>query len=335
MSEVLSQAEIDELLNALSAGNAPFSDAAEEENVANVKTYDFRTANRFPKEQIRTFSIVFQAFSQLLSNKLTSMLRTLCECEVLSIEECSFNEFNNSLPIPVVLAVFRAPPMNGSQLIEISPEVAYMIISRLFGGNVAGLDNIKQFTEIELTVIERVIRQVIGTYDEAWKKVFDVEARMERIESSAQFVQITGLNEPVAIIGLNLKIGEDEGIISICIPHAAIEPVTKQLNSRLLHSSAREVDLLSRRPEVIKERLLSTRVSLTAFFNTTSATVSDIVNLQVGDVVKLDHKTKDPLTVKVEHIPKFITKVGTVDSKTALQIVGIIKEEPKDESFAR
>ena len=337
MSEILSQAEIDELLSSLMAGDtAPASaEEAEGSSAMKVKEYDFRTANRFPKEQMRTFHVVFETYSQLLSNRLSSVLRVSCECEILSIEECSYSEFNNSLPAPVVLAIMEAPPMNGSLVFQMSPEFAYMLISRLFGGGAAG-ENSKQFTEIELALVERVLRQAVSVFDEAWDKVLTVAAQIERIETSPQFAQITAPNEPVAVIIISVTMGEETGLMSICIPHTAIEPVAQHLNTRMWFSSgARDDGRGEERTNMLRELLLQTPIPLTAYFEQTPATVSDIVNLQIGDVIKLDHAVDQPLTINVQHIPKFHATIGTLGHKYALQIVDVIKEENLNESFAR
>lgn len=339
MSDILSQAEIDALLNALSAGDDPEPQQEANMKESTARAYDFRTANKFPKEQIRTLNIVFQTFAQLFANRLNNILRTPCECEVLSVEELSFNEFNNSLPTPVILAVFKASPMEGSQLIEVSPEVAYMIINRLFGGSIAGSESGKQFTEIELALVERVLRQLIHIFGEAWEKVFEVDAQIERIETSSQFTQIAALNEAIAVVTLNLKIGEDEGLISICLPQVSLEPIAKQLNTKLWYSTSATTHQEKNKDSMLADRIgnkiSDTPVSMTAYFENTPATVVDIVNLQVGDVIRLSHKTEDPLMVKVQHIPKFHAKIGTSGSQYAVQITDIIKEEYEDESFAR
>jgi len=336
LSEILSQAEIDELLNTLMAGDsAGASDADPGASAAKIREYDFRTANRFPKEQMRTFHVVFETFSQLFSNKLSSILRVSCECEVLSIEECSYSEFNNSLPAPVILAIMDAPPMHGSLVFQMSPELSYMLISRLFGGVSAG-ENSKQFTEIELALIERVLRQSVGVFDEAWDKVITLATQVERIETSPQFAQITAPNEPVAVIILNITMGEETGLISICIPHTAIEPVSQQLNTRMWFSSgARDDGKGEERTLMLAAKLLQTPIPVTAYFEQTPATVSDIVNLQVGDVIKLDHSVDSPLTIKVSHIPKFKATIGTLGHRYAMQIVDVIKEEKPNESIAR
>ena len=336
MSEILSQAEIDELLNTLMAGDS--ATAAEESDGSlkmKVREYDFRTANRFPKEQMRTFHVVFETFSQLLSNRLSSVLRVSCECEVLSIEECSYSEFNNSLPVPVVLAVMEAPPMYGSLIVQMSPEFAYMLISRLFGGVTSG-ENSKQFTEIELALVERVLRQAIGVFDEAWDKVIELSTQIERIETSSQFAQITAPNDPVAVIIISVAMGEETGLMSICIPHTAIEPVAQQLNTRMWYSGGvRDDEKSEERAAILSGKLLQTPIPLTALFDQTTATVSDIVNLQIGDVIKLEHGVGQPLTIKIQHIPKFRAAIGTMGYKYALQIVDVIKEENQDEPFAR
>jgi len=229
----------------------------------------------------------------------------------------------------------EAPPMYGSLLVQMSPEFAYMLISRLFGGVTTG-ENSKQFTEIELALVERVLRQAIGVFDEAWDKVISLSTMIERIETSPQFAQITAPNEPVAVIILNITMGEESGLMSICIPHTAIEPVAQQLNTKMWFSSGiRDNSRDGDRIAALSGKLMHTPIPLTAIFDQTPATVSDIVNLQIGDVIKLDHAVEQPLTIKVHHIPKFYATIGTLGHRYALQVVDIIKEENQNESFTR
>jgi len=312
------------------------AEATDGEPAMKVKEYDFRTANRFPKEQMRTFHVVFETYSQLLSNSLSSILRVSCECEILSIEECSYSEFNNSLPAPVVLSVMAAEPLHGSLLIQMSPEFAYMLISRLFGGDKTG-ENAKQFTEIELALVERVLRQQCAVFDEAWEKVIDVSMNIDRIETSPQFAQITAPNEPVAVIIINITMGEESGLMSICIPQTAVEPVAQQLNTRMWFSSGiRDDGRGEERLAAITGMLMHSPIPLTAYFETTPATVSDIVNLQVGDVIKLDHPVDEPLTIKVHHIPKFKANIGTLGPRYAMEVVDVLtEEEAQNESLTR
>lgn len=121
-----------------------------------MKPYDFKTANRFPKEQIRTISIVMGSFMQLLSNYLTGILRVNCEVEALPIEELTFYEFNNALPSPAILAILTAPPMEGSLMMQMSSEVSDAIVSRLLGGVSATEENKKRSPRLNLRYLREL-----------------------------------------------------------------------------------------------------------------------------------------------------------------------------------
>ena len=331
MSDILSQSEIDRLISELAAGDGAKCLAADEEDSLSVKPYDFRLANRFPKEQIRTINIVMQNFVQLLASYFTTALHSTSEIELLSIEELTFYEFNNALPSPLVLAVVSSPPLEGSILFHLSPEIADCVVSRLFGGH--GTNNSqakKAFTEIELAIIERVIRQMLVFFDEAWAKVIKFRSRLERIETSSQFAQIVDINEPVAVITLNVTMGTVSGVISICLPHMAIEPVAKQLNARLWYSGTKGKKVVPA-AEDIEDKIYGTPVEIHAFFNDTSASAKDIACLQVGDVIQLEHKLNEPLTVKVQNIPKFHAFIGTKGLKYAVRVTDVIKGVEEDE----
>ena len=329
MANVLSQSEIDELLSALSSGG----DAAapvEEEPESNVREYNFRTANKFHKEQIRSLHLVFDNFARLLSTSLSGTLRAICEAEVLSVEEQTFGEYNNSLPSPVILAILNINPMTGGSLMEISPEIAYAMISHLFGGSGGpSVESSKSFTEIELVIMERMIRKFTGIMVDSWEKIQRVQCTLDRIETSGQFAQIVSTNETIAIITINLKIGSEQGLINICIPHLAIEPIAKQLNTKVMFSSASRV--IQAQEDLIASRIKNTEVKLTAVLDKTFASVGDISSLQIGDVIRIEHNVNNPITVKVEHIPKFLGVVGTYSGKFAVQVVEIVKEDSEDE----
>lgn len=325
MADVLSQNEIDELLRSLETGSAEFAPVTEPE----VRVYDFKKANRFSKEHVKALSIVFKTFCHHLSNYLMGTLRTACDVDMLSIEEMSFNEFNNSVPTPVVVSILRMPPLSGSLIFEMSSEVSYSIISRVLGGTRGVSDRNRNFTEIELVIIERVVWQILKSVDEAWKKVLPVNASLDRIETSMQFAQIVDLNEPVVVVTNNVKIGTESGLIAFCFPHSSIEPMAEQLNSKLWYTTA--AAKIEAETVTISGKLKRTNVVLTAVFQDTQATVSDVLNLQVGDVIRLNHHVKDPLTVKVQHIPKFLAHVGRQGKQSAIKIVDVLKGDEEDE----
>lgn len=329
MSNVLSQDEIDALLNALNSGEEidPSSDEADK---GEVRLYDFRLANKFPKEQIRTLSSIYDNFSQLLGNQLTNVLRAACNAKLLSIEELDYFNFSNSIPTPVILGILDMSPLEGSELMMISAEVAYAMINRVFGGSIDGVDTAKAFTEIELAVIERILHQLMGLIDDSWRKVVEADANLERIETSPQFAQIVAMNEPVAVVTLEVTIGDTSGLVNICIPHIAIEPIAQSLSTKLWFNASHQREVAPRTEDIRKE-LTKSDVTLRAVFESTPALIRDILSLQVGDVVQLNHNVDKCITVEVEGMPKFSGVIGVRGSRYAVQVTERIQEEDEHE----
>ncbi len=331
MTGVLSQKEIDELLLAISSGDDSFPSEDEGDSAGkddlNVRPYNFRTANKFPKEQIRTLQLIFENYSRRLSTFLSGKLRVLCEVEVASIEEQSFSEFNNSIPSPAILAIANMAPLQGNVLYEVSPIISYEIISRLFGGTGQDNDSYKAFTEIELSILERMVRNMLKLMDEAWEKVIPLNTHLERIETSTQFAQIVENNEPIAIITMNVDIGEVSDTINLCIPHLAVQPVAKKLAMRKWYSDFTDGVSTGIKTDLKKSQLADTQLNLHTVFNETRATVREILSLQVGDVIRIDHGVDEPITVKIEHMPKLKGVVGTHGSKYAVKVTEIIRRE--------
>lgn len=330
MSKILSQNEIDELLSALNSGE-DVPEQQDDTGSDNVRVYDFKTANKFSKDQMRTLNILFDTFATLLSNRLTGMLHTVCELEVVSVEEQNFGEFNNSIPTPAALGLIEMEPLQGTLLIEMSASLVYGLISRLFGGEADYVQTQKNFTEIELTIVENILEQVTGIMEESWEKIVKVNPILARIETSSQFTQIAAMNEPAAIVTLNAKMDEIEGIISICIPHFAIQPIAKELNTTNWTLAENTKHTQESKEGILEAQIQDTYVTVHTVFHGTIAPLREILNMQVGDIICINHDIKDYVNINIEEQPKFKGVIGTEGNKYAVQIAEIIKENNTSE----
>lgn len=334
MADVLSQSEIDELLVALASGR-DIPPIEEPEETPAFRVYDFKTANKFTKEQIRMFYLIYENFAGRLSTFLSGVLRTKCDVDVTSIEEQTFAEFSNTLPTPAFLSIFTMPPLDGSALFEISSSVAYEIVSRLLGGTSSSDEEAgKPFTEIEISILSRISAQMLSIMSESWNRVGPMQAITDRVETSPQFAQIVNSSEPIAIVTISVSIGTISDIINFCIPHLSIQPIAKKLTASLMYNQRGDVSNtgMAQNSEIaISPRISSTPLTLHALFDPTDATVGDILNLQIGDVIRVEHPINRPITVLVEHIPKFRGVMGLKGKQVSIKIAEILKEESDDE----
>ena len=223
-------------------------------------------------------------------------------------------------------------PLIGSALIDISPQITSAIINRVLGGSIEYDNTIPNFTEIELVIMDKILRQMLALLDEAWYKVVPIDSSLERIEINPQFAQIVSANETIAIITMNVKVKDLEGFIHFCLPYMAIKPIEKQLTTRYLYNVKHEGKEAEENVKEIGELLKKTQLKLLARLKTTYTTVEDCLNLQVGDVLMLDHSVNAPVDLYVEHIPKFKGKLGVKGNKVAIKITEIdYKEDSEDE----
>jgi flagellar motor switch protein FliM len=327
LAEVLSQHEIDQLFHAISSGETLAEEARDGASGQKVRAYDFSKANKFSKEQMRTLHIVFDSLSRQMGSYFSGTLRALCEVNVVSVEEQVFKEFNNSLPSPVVLALLGMAPLQGPLMLSISPVVAYGIINRLFGGSGKSGESDRTFTEIELAVLERILRQMLPLLVEPWEKITKVDPVLDRIETSTQFVQIVNVNEAVAIITMQLKTADIDGFMHFCIPHIAIEPIAKQLTTTLMFSGTTHKRIMVDHSRTIQKRILDTSLNVKAILAETTMTVEDVLSLRLGDVIQLDNTTNDLVKVKVEHLTKAYGRLGVRNGRYAIRLTKILREE--------
>ena len=147
MGEVLSQNEIDSLLQALSSGELDAEDINSIDE-RSAKSYDFRRPAKFSKEHLRTLEIIFEHYGRLLSTNLPVYLRKNIQVSVVNSEACTFSEFSTALANPVLLAVVNFEPLGGNVLLEVAANLGYAIIDRMLGGQGNPLDKSRDFSEI-------------------------------------------------------------------------------------------------------------------------------------------------------------------------------------------
>ncbi len=326
MGDVLSQSEIDNLLAALSSGELDADEMKETANDKVVKNYDFNRPSKFSKEHLRTLEIIFEHYSRLLSTSLPVYLRKNVQVEVINSEAQIYSEFTNALSNPVLLGIIDFSPLEGNIIIEIADNIGYAIIDRMLGGNGNPLEKSRDFSEIELVIIERIFTVVTNLLIEPWFNVVHLEPRLSRIETNSQFAQIISPSEMASIVTMNMKIGNIEGMINICLPYEVLEPVIDKLNTKYWYSTVKTTDSFAYKDQ-LEVAIARARIPIRAELGRSTISLNDFINIQRGDIIKLNTKTSDELAVYVGNIRKFMALPGSSSDAYAVKISQIIREE--------
>lgn len=323
--EILSQSEIDALLSALSTGEVNADDIKKEEEEKRVKTYDFKRALRFSKEQIRSITRIYDNFARLLTTYFSGKLRTYVQINVMTTDQIPYEEFIRSIPKITLLYLYELEPLDGRMIIEINPNIAYAMLDRVLGGQGTSVNKIDQLTDIEINIMTNLFRNAFNHLKDAWENVEKIEPKMLNYEVNPQFIQMLSPNETVVVISLNTTIGETSGLINICLPHIMLEPIIPKLAVSYWMQTERK------QPEPknlahLETNVVQAQLPVIVELGKSEITVEELLNLSIGDSIELNTKIEDPLILKVGDVPKFLVQPGRVNNKLAVQIIDRIKE---------
>ncbi len=325
MSDILSQEEIDNLMKALSSGELDVDDMKDTKE-KQVKDYDFARPAKFSKEHLRTLEIIFEHYGRLLATNLPVYLRKNVQVEVMNSEALTYSEFSNALSNPVVLGITNFSPLPGNIVLELAPNLAYAMIDRMLGGQGVPLDKPREFSEIELAIMERVFNTCVELLRVPWENVVEISPRLERIETNSQFAQIISPSEMIALVTLSITIGDVDGLMNICLPYMCLEDIIDKLNTKYWFSTMQDKEDGSYE-EVVEMLISKANIPIKALLGKSSISVSDFASIQVGDVIRLDTKVEDELSIYVGNIRKFTALPGSTGDKYAVRITSVIREE--------
>jgi flagellar motor switch protein FliM len=232
MTEVLSQDEIDQLLNAINAGDLEPESFKPPQDHRKIKIYDFKRPDRFSKEQIQTMSMIHEIFARHATLILTSRFKMPCHIRVASVDQLTYEEFIRSIPTPTTMAVIdlNGPRMNQA-VMEIDPETSFALIDRAFGGNERYIKLRHELTRLEWIVMTDVINGLLESMMEGWVQIIDLRLRpkINHTDTNPSYINIVPPTEMIALITLEANIGGVEGMINICYPYRCLYGIIGRL----------------------------------------------------------------------------------------------------------
>jgi flagellar motor switch protein FliM len=326
LADVLSQNEIDALLSALSSGELQPDELPKDEDIQNIKVYDFRSPNKFSKDHIRTLEMIHDNYSRIISNYLTGQLRTNVKIRIESVEQIPYEEFVHSVANPTILTVFKMPPLNGTILFETNPQFVFQVIDILLGGSGGGNYKVREFTDIDKNIITQINKGMITNLKMAWEDILEVEPEIEGIETNPSLNQTLAPNEPVALITFSVEIEKSSTFINICIPYLSIEKVLDKLVVQYWFQANNE-ELLVESRQKMKNRLNIVNVPMSAVLGNTSITVDDFLKLTTGDVLTLNKKSNKAVELFIGEEPCYFAKPGVLGKNMGVQILDIIDKD--------
>ncbi|MCX7879853.1 MAG: flagellar motor switch protein FliM [Ignavibacteria bacterium] len=330
MSEVLSQSEIDKLLDEMSSGALDVEDfAGERIKKSEIVNYDFRRPNRISKSQVRTFQSIHENFAETFGYYLVSRLQTVVSISVTSVDQLFYSEYILSVSNPSCLYVFDIVGTDGAGILEISPQLALVLVERLLGGSGEVQPKPRAITTIEQSVIKNVIEQALHYLENAWRSIAELSFKYQRLELEADFVQVAPSSEIVIVVSFDVNIGLHTYLMNLCFPTFALEEVLTKLSRQQVTAGPIKMtpEKMRENVETLKRHMSKTFLPVVAELGRSSITAKELLELKAGDIIKLKNKITDEITIYIAGRRKFAGRPGMVDGKKAVKILRPLREE--------
>lgn len=332
MPSILSQREIDALLSALPV-DEPATSAAGGDSVRvgkPVKTYDFRHPSKFSRDQIRTLEFLHETFARRLQTALSAYLRTVVQINMLEVVQGVYDEYVRQVPNPAVLYPISMDPLPGRAALELHTNVVFIIVDRLLGGLGKGLSRGRELTDVEQTLLETVVWEVLSALKESWANIAALQPRLGDVAFTPQFMQIALSSETVLTITFEVRILDGAGTMRICIPESVLEPVMSQVTAQAFYAGSRRI-LSSGQSYDLRKNLDRVTVPVIGKLGETDVTIEDLLTMRVGDIIPLERRSKDEVEVLVAGVTKFRARPGVLGRHNALRITAAIPLDVEEE----
>ncbi|MGI6747724.1 MAG: flagellar motor switch protein FliM [Anaerovoracaceae bacterium] len=331
MSEILSQSQIDNLLNSLTSGNKDIeTDITEKKKGKKVKEYDFRSPKLFTREQLKLLYSIYENYARILSSHITSVLQSYTLVEIIEVEEQQYYEFNNALPDSVLIGTIDLSIKDNDEenlmMLDMSKDICFCSIDRLLGGSGTPLESDREFTEIELGILEHMMKGMVNLMKNIWNDYLEVSPRLIKLDTNARILQGIGADENVVIVVMNIKVNDTQGILNLCIPAVTLDTIFKIKNA-LIKKKERRGDPLSdaqRREDILKQ-ISQSELEVTGILGTIEVMSRELIDLEVGDIIKLNKPENSLVELAVGDTVWFRGEMGMHNRKKAIAIRETVK----------
>ncbi len=322
MEKPLTQQEIDALLAILPEDGSPLP--GEPVTEAPARVYDFRSPDKFSKEQIRTLQMIHENFARHVSSSLSVYLRAVVQIALVHIEQGSFADFIINIPTPSPVTILKMDPLPGRVLLALDTVTATIAVDRLLGGFGRPADDHHQITDIEQSLLKGVTEYLAEGLQQAWRNLIVLEVTTEETALNPEFVQIALPSDAAVFLGFEIKIRESTGMMSICIPYSVLKPIASELSPHTwVAGEAKEAGVYR---DALLKHLRRAEVDVSVLLGEITVDFQELLHLQLGDVLVLDTTVGHPLPMLVENCKKYLAQPGLIGRHLGVQITDAMEQ---------
>lgn len=324
-SHYLSQGEIDAILQYVKLEHGTIAEGGSNQGTV-VHSYDFATPTRISREALRAIYAIHETFLYSLVSTLSGRMRSVVEVELVGIDQMSYQEYVLSLNNPTVLCVLGMKPLDGDAIMEFHPSLVASMVDLLFGGDGDYQSRSREITPIEQRLLSRIVSQFLVDLGRAWQDLSEMEFELARIERNPQFLQVLSPSEMIVLVTYEVKVERCVGLMSLAYPLILLEPLLESLEMQRSSSRVKPWPQIDGE-DPLRREIMGVSVPVQAELGRAVLSIREILQLEVGDVLRLDGRTDEEIRINVGEMPKFRGLPGTKRRRRAVLVTGEVEGE--------
>jgi len=319
---VLDQSEIDSLLG--------FENdiAADQSGIMQIVNSALVNYERLPM-----LDVVFEHLVRYMSTSLRNFTSDNVEVSQDHITSVRFGDYLNSIPLPAMLAIFKAEEWDNNGMMVIDSSLIYAMVDVLLGGR-RGTSALRvegrPYTTIEIKLIERLVNVILNDLSLAFDPLSPVNFKLERIETNPRFATITQSSNAGVLVRLRIDMGDRSGRVEIMMPYATLEPIRELLLQMFMGEKFGRDSMWENH---LTKELYATDIPLSAVLGETTVSLYEMLNWKPGSLVEFNTKPTDLIEMRVGSAPMFMAKIGQKEDKIAVRIEEHIEPKKKVEEY--
>ena len=321
-SRVLNQDEIDSLLG-IDDDQEEISDSSGIQAILNSHLVSY--------ERLPMLEVVFDRLVRMMSTSLRNFTSDNVEVSLDNIASLRFGDYLDSIPLPVMLGVFKAEEWDNFGLVSVDSSLVYSTIDVLLGGRrgtAAMRIEGRPYTTIERNLVERMLHVVLADLSAAFDPLSPVTFRFERLETNPRFATISRPSNAAIIVKLRIDMEDRGGRLELLIPYATLEPVRELLLQMFMGEKFGRDSIWETH---LAAELWKTDIDLTAVLDNQIMSLGDVFDLKVGSQIPLNATPVSTIEVRCGDIPMFSGKMGRKGDGIAVRINDRISNDRKSD----
>jgi len=308
---ILNQDEIDSLLG-FGLGE---EDAAGKTGVRAIINSTLVSYERLPM-----LEIVFDRLVRLMTTSLRNFTSDNVEVSLDQISSIRFGDYLNSIPLPAIIAVFRAEQLDNFGLVTVDSSLIYSIVDVLLGGRRGGAATRiegRPYTTIERMLVTRMIEVVLQDARQAFAPLTDVEFKLDRIETNPRFAAIARPPNAAIIVKLRIDMEDRGGRLELLLPYATLEPIRKMLLQQFMGEKFGRDNIWEGH---LASELWATKLEVRAVLDEQKQPLKKVLDLKIGDTLMLDIPPDGPVMMKCGDVDLCQGRVGRMGHSLAVRV---------------